>query len=214
MSSKMNNDPKKLLRYTPSERANHWLTAMCFILTALTGLSLYHPFFYPLSLWFGGGVWTRILHPFFGAAIVLFFGVMYARFRQHNVMNEADWEWVRRARELVNSDDRNMPEAGKFNGGQKLVFWLTAACILLLLLSGIVIWRVYFSFLFPIGLIRFAAVIHAISATLLIALIAFHIYAAVWTKESLSAMVYGRVRRAWAKQHHPLWFRRMTGEGK
>jgi len=38
-------------------------------------------------------------------------------------------------------DERNMPEAGKLNGGQKLLFWLLTACMLLLVLSGIVIWR-------------------------------------------------------------------------
>ena len=66
-------------------------------------------------------------------------------------MTPTDWEWLRRVREMVNGDDRNMPEAGKFNGGQKLLFWLLAACMALLILSGIVIWRAYFSFLFPVA---------------------------------------------------------------
>jgi formate dehydrogenase subunit gamma len=48
----------------------------------------------------------------------------------------------------------------------------------------------------------------------MIALIMLHIYAAIWTKESIDAMLYGNVRRAWAKQHHPAWFRQMTGGGK
>ena len=142
------------------------------------------------------------------------FGVEFLNYRELNVMTPADWEWLGRVRQLVNSDDRNMPEQGKFNGGQKLLFWLMALCMALLILSGIVIWRAYFSFLFPVGLIRFAAVIHAASAAVMVGLIIFHIYAAIWMKESLSAMVYGRVRRAWAKQHHPAWFREMTGGGK
>jgi formate dehydrogenase subunit gamma len=107
-----------------------------------------------------------------------------------------------------------MPEAGKFNGGQKLLFWLMAACMALLVLSGIVIWRAYFSFLFPVELIRLASVVHAASGAIMIALIMFHIYAAIWTRESIDAMLYGEVRRAWAKQHHPAWFREMTGGGK
>jgi formate dehydrogenase subunit gamma len=48
----------------------------------------------------------------------------------------------------------------------------------------------------------------------MIALIIFHIYAGFWTKESINGMLYGRVRRAWAKQHHPAWFRQMTGGDK
>jgi formate dehydrogenase subunit gamma len=210
----MKNDPKQLLRYTPSERANHWLTALTFLLAALSGLALFEPFYYPLSQWFGGGVWTRILHPFFGVVMVISFAVMYSHFRRLNVMTQADWEWMRHVRDLVGGDDRNMPETGKFNGGQKLLFWLLTACMVLLILSGIVIWRAYFSFLFPVGLIRFAAVIHAASAAIMIGLIIFHIYAGIWTRESINAMISGWVRRAWAKQHHPAWFREMTGGGK
>jgi formate dehydrogenase subunit gamma len=210
----MKNDPKKLLRYTPFERANHWLTAIAFILMALSGLCFFEPLYYPLSQLFGGGVWTRILHPFIGVVMAVSFGIEFFNYRQLNVMTPTDWEWMRHVREMVSGDDRNMPEAGKFNAGQKLLFWLLAACMALLILSGIVIWRAYFSFLFPVGLIRFAAVVHAAAGAIMIALIIFHIYAAIWTKESIGAMLYGRVRRAWAKQHHPAWFRDMTGGGK
>ncbi len=210
----MKNDPKKLLRYTPLERANHWLAAITFILLALSGLVFFHPAFYPLNQLFGGGVWTRILHPFIGVVMAISFGVMYFNYRQLNLMTPTDWEWLSHVREMVDGDDRNMPEAGKFNGGQKLLFWLLVACMVLLMLSGIVIWRAYFAFLFPAGVIRFASVVHAVAATVIIALIIFHIYAAIWTRESIDAMLSGLVRRAWAKQHHPAWFREMTGGGK
>jgi formate dehydrogenase subunit gamma len=210
----MKNDPKKLIRYTPFERANHWLTAITFILLSLSGLCFFQPLYYPLSQLFGGGVWARILHPFFGVVMAVSFGMEFFNYRQLNVMTPIDWEWLRHVRKLVGGDDRNMPEAGKFNGGQKLLFWLLGACMALLILSGIVIWRAYFSFLFPIGLIRFASVVHAAAAAIMIALIIFHIYAAIWMKESIEAMLYGRVRRAWAKQHHPAWYREMTGGGK
>ncbi len=210
----MKNDPKSLLRYSPFDRANHWLSAITFILLALSGLAFFHPAFYPLSQLFGGGVWTRILHPFIGVVMVLSFGVMFFNFRKLDIITPTDWEWLSHVREMVKSDDQNMPESGKFNGGQKLLFWLLVACMALLILSGIVIWRAYFSFLFPIAVIRFSSVVHAVAATIMIALIIFHIYAAIWTKESIDAMLYGRVRRAWAKQHHPTWFREMTGGGK
>jgi formate dehydrogenase subunit gamma len=210
----MKNDPKKIQRYTPSERANHWLTAIFFFLAALSGLSFFEPLYYPLTLWFGGGVLTRILHPFFGLALLISFGVMYSKYWQLNIMTPADREWLRHVRELVNSDDRNLPEAGKFNGGQKILFWLMAICTALLLLSGIVIWRAYFSFLFPVWLVRLSSVVHAASAAVMIGAIIFHIYAAIWTSESLSAMVNGWVRRPWAKQHHPAWFREMTEKDK
>jgi formate dehydrogenase subunit gamma len=206
----MKNDTKTLLRYTPAERVNHWLTAITFILLALSGLSLFHPAFFPLTQLFGGGVWTRILHPFIGVLMAVSFGIEFVNYRQLNVMTEKDWEWMRHVRDLAGGDDRNMPEAGKFNGGQKLLFWALAVSMTLLILSGIIMWRAYFSFLFPVSVIRFASVVHAAAAAIMIALILFHIYAAIWMKESIGAMLYGRVRRAWAKQHHPAWYREMT----
>jgi len=210
----MKTDPKKLLRYTPFERANHWLAAITFILLALSGLAFFHPAFYPLTQLFGGGTWTRILHPFIGALMAISFGVMFFSYRQLNIMTPGDKEWLSHVREMVDGDDRNMPEAGKFNGGQKLMFWLLVVCMVLLILSGIVMWQAYFSFLFPAVVIRLASVVHAIAATIMIALIIFHIYAAIWTRESIDAMLYGQVRRAWAKQHHPAWFRQMMGGDK
>ena len=207
-------DPEKLDRYTAPERVNHWLVALTFILLALSGLALFHPLFFPLSQLFGGGVWTRILHPFIGVALICFFGSMFFRFRKLCIMTVTDWEWLAHSREMMDGDDRNMPEAGKLNGGQKLLFWLLVACMALLVLSGIVMWRAYFSFLFPAPLIRFAAVVHAATGAGMIALIIGHIYLAIWTKESIGAMLYGKVRRAWAKQHHPAWFREITGGRK
>jgi formate dehydrogenase subunit gamma len=206
----MKNDPDKIVRYTPYERANHWLSALTFILLALSGLVFFHPAFYPLNQLFGGGVWARILHPFIGVLMTLSCGIMFLNYRKLNLMTPTDWQWLGHVKEMVEGDDRNMPEAGKFNGGQKVLFWLLVGSMLLLVLSGVVIWRAYFSFLFPAVVIRLAAVIHAIAATIIIALIIFHCYVALWTKESINAMVSGQVRRAWAKQHHPGWYRQMT----
>lgn len=210
----MKANPKDLVRYTASERVNHWAVGMSFILLALSGLAFFHPAFYPLSLLLGGAVWARILHPFIGVLMALFFISMFFRFWKLNIITQVDREWLSRVREIVDGDDHNMPESGKYNGGQKMMFWLAAICMALLLVSGIVIWRAYFSGLFPIGLIRFSSLLHAAVAAFMIGLIIVHIYAAIWTKGTIRAMLYGTVSRAWAKQHHPAWFRQITGGGK
>jgi formate dehydrogenase subunit gamma len=210
----MNNDSKTLLRFTVPERVNHWLVALTFFLLALSGLVYFQPLYYPLSQLFGGGVWARILHPFFGVVMIFLFGGMFFRFRKLSVITPSDKEWLRHVREIANGDERNLPEAGKLNGGQKLMFWSLVACMVLLILSGIVVWRAYFSFLFPVVVVRLSAVVHSIAGVVMIGLIMGHIYIAIWTKESIGAMLYGRVRRAWAKQHHPAWYREMTGGDK
>jgi len=203
-------NPKDLLRYTPAERANHWLVGICFILLALSGLAFFHPAFYPLAQLFGGGTWARILHPYVGVLMAVAFLSMFFRFKDLNRITPTDKEWLSRVGEMVDGSDHTMPAQGKYNGGQKMLFWLLALSMLLLTLSGLGLWRAWFDL--PVGAVRFAAVIHAAAAVLMIALITVHIYAANWVKGTIRAMWYGTVTRAWAKQHHRDWYREMTGK--
>lgn len=205
----MSSNPKELKRYSSSERSNHWIVAISFVLVGLSGLAFFHPFFWPLAQLFGGGPWTRIVHPYIGLIVVIFFASMFVRFRGLNRMGPADWEWVKRVREVVGGDDRNMPPQGKYNGGQKIMFWSITACLLLMVLSGLAMWRAYFTF--PVTLVRVAAVVHAAIGTIAMIIILGHIYLAIWTRGTIHAMLYGTVPRAWAKQHHETWYRQMTG---
>lgn len=203
-------NPRDLQRYNAQERANHWVVGICFILLALSGLAFFHPAFYPLSQLFGGGVWARILHPFIGVVMVLSFLRVFFRFRELNRITPVDQEWLSRVGEMVDGNDHNMPEQGKYNGGQKVMFWALAVCMLLLTVSGIFIWRAYFGL--PVGLVRVGVVIHAATAAVMIGLIMVHVYAAIWVKGTIRAMWYGTVTRGWAKQHHRGWYRQMTGK--
>uniref|UniRef100_UPI0025DE758C formate dehydrogenase subunit gamma n=1 Tax=uncultured Lamprocystis sp. TaxID=543132 RepID=UPI0025DE758C len=117
----MQRDPRDLVRYTPSERLNHWIVGISFILLGLSGLALFHPAFWPFTLLFGGGTWTRIIHPYLGVLMALAYVVMLIRFTRLNLMTAADWQWLKRIREMVDGDDHNMPEQGKYNGGQKIL---------------------------------------------------------------------------------------------
>jgi formate dehydrogenase subunit gamma len=203
-------NPKDLQRYNAEERANHWVVGICFILLALSGLAFFHPAFYPLTQLFGGGVWTRILHPIIGWLMMIGFVLMYFRFKALNKMEPADREWLDRVGEMMDGNDHNMPEQGKYNGGQKMMFWAMALCMLLLLVSGIALWRAYFSF--PVDAVRLGAVVHAAIAAIMIAMIFVHVYAALWVRGTVRAMVYGTVTRAWARQHHRAWYRQVTGK--
>ena len=189
-------NPKDLQRYTAEERANHWIVGICFILLALSGLAFFHPAFYPLTQLFGGGVWARILHPIIGWLMMIGFVVMYFRFKALNRMEPADREWLDRVGEMMDGNDHNMPEQGKYNGGQKAMFWAMSVCMLLLFVSGIILWRAYFSF--PVDVVRLGAVVHAAIAAIMIAMIFVHVYAALWVRSTVRAMVYGTVTRAWA----------------
>ncbi|HEY0634227.1 MAG TPA: formate dehydrogenase subunit gamma [Gammaproteobacteria bacterium] len=206
----MSHEPNLLQRFSAPERINHWVVAISFVLLALSGLAFFHPLFWPLTSLLGGGVWSRILHPFIGLLMAFSFLGLFFRFRKYNKMTDDDREWLKHARQVLNGDEHNLPEQGKFNAGQKLVFWGSALLLVLLLISGLVLWRAYFTP--PVEVVRIAAVIHAASATLMIAIIIIHVYAAIWVKGSFAAMGSGKVSRAWARQHHRRWYRDMTGK--
>jgi formate dehydrogenase subunit gamma len=196
-----------IVRYTAGDRTNHWIVAMAFVLAALSGLALFHPALFGLSGLFGGGPWTRILHPFIGLVMLLAFVLLALRVGSENRMQQRDWRWLRQYRDVVNNREERLPEVGRYNAGQKLVFYAVVLCLAGLLLSGLVIWRAYFSLYFPVAVVRLAAVVHAVSALVLICTIIVHIYAAIWVKGSIEAMTRGRVTPGWAWKHHRVWFR-------
>ncbi len=206
----MRRNPRDLQRYTAGERANHWIVGICFILLALSGLAFFHPAFFPLTMLFGGGPWTRILHPYIGVVMFVFFLVMVIRFASLNLIEKRDIEWLKNVNKMVDGDDHDMPEQGKYNGGQKVLFWGLVVGMLLLLVSGVLMWRAWLNL--PVDIVRIASVVHAIAAVWMIGLIIMHVYAAIWTRGTIRAMLYGTVTRAWAKQHHRGWYRQMTGK--
>lgn len=202
---------KYLRRYTDGERTTHWLVAIAFVLAGLSGLAFFHPAFYFLANLFGGGPWTRILHPFIGLVMFAAFIVMVAQHWADNRMTAADREWGSKARDLLMGRHPQMPPAGKFNAGQKRLFSVLLISMLVLLVSGVVIWRPWFAPLFPVVALRAAVLLHAIAGTVLILAIIGHIYMSIWTKGSIRAMTRGTVPESWARLHHPAWLREMTG---
>ena len=200
-------------RYTANERSNHWFTAILFILLALSGLAMFHPAMSWLYALFGGGQWTRILHPFFGVLMFVSFMLLALRMRAHNRFEPGDKQWLRQIDDVLANREDKLPKVGKYNAGQKLLFFTLVVCMIVLLLSGIVIWRQWFSHLFPIGLIRFSALLHAFFAFVIIMVIIVHIYAGLWIKGSIGAMTRGFVTYGWARKHHPRWFDEVMRKG-
>jgi len=202
-----------IVRYNASERTKHWVVAISFVLLTLSGLALFHPAMFWLSDLFGGGTWTRILHPFIGIVMFVAFVLLIMSLWRDNRFNERDWQWLKQWRDVVNNREENVPEVGRYNAGQKLLFVVLVVCMFGLLLSGFAIWRPYFAPYFPIGLIRLAATVHAICAFVIICSIIVHVYAGIWVKGSVHAMTHGTVTPGWAWKHHRAWFRDMIRRG-
>jgi formate dehydrogenase subunit gamma len=196
-----------IVRYNANERTLHWITAITFVLLALSGLALFHPAMFWLAGLFGGGQWTRILHPFIGIVMFVAFFVLAVRVWRHNLLDRDDVQWFKQFDDVLANREEALPPVGRYNAGQKLVFFVMVVCLLLLLLTGIAIWRQYFGDVFPVGVRRVSAVLHAFTAFVMIIGIIIHVYAGIWVRGSVRAMLRGTVSLGWARKHHPKWFR-------
>ena len=199
-------------RYGASDRANHWVVAILFVILSLTGLAFFHPSFFFLTNVLGGPVWSRILHPFLGIVMAISFVGLARRVWHANFIKPVDIQWLKMIDEVINNGDGpdKLP-IGKYNAGQKLMFWTMVGSVALLLLSGFVIWRAYFAAYFPIPVIRFAMLVHMLAGFTGIVALIVHVYAAIWVKGTLRAMTRGTVDANWAKHHHPEWYKEQTG---
>src|SRR5690606_18310346 len=159
---------RPLVRYTAGQRINHWLVALLFLAAGLSGLALFHPWLFGLSGLFGGGTWTRILHPWFGVAMFVFFLFLVIRFARHNGMQRRDWQWLRPFKAGWASAVDGLPEVGRCFAGLKLLFRALLVLMPVLLLSGLVVWRAWFSHLFDLSSLRWASLIRAFAGWLLV----------------------------------------------
>ena len=203
-------DPVVVDRYTPAARANHWLTAVCLVLLALSGLSLFHPSLFFLTALFGGGQWTRAIHPWIGVVLFFSFSGLFIRFWKANLWKREDGTWLAHLRDVIADHEENLPEAGKYNAGQKAVFWLMSVLILILIGSGLVIWDQYFLGYTTIPQKRLAMLVHSIAAVTIISVWIVHVYAAIWVRGTIGAMTKGQVTGVWAWRHHRKWLKELV----
>ena len=84
----------RVRRYSGSARINHWIVAISFVLLMLSGLSLFHPTFFPLSALFGGLQVAREVHPWLGLLLAVGFLGLFIRFFPQNLPERTDWVWL------------------------------------------------------------------------------------------------------------------------
>jgi formate dehydrogenase subunit gamma len=196
-----------LARNPTLTRINHWITAACFILMVLSGLAMFHPALFFLSELFGGGEWTRAIHPWIGIVLLLSYALLFLQVLPDNLWNRDDIAWLRAIRRVLLNQEEGVPPVGRYNAGQKFVFWSMSLLLPVLLLSGLVIWEVYFSTWTSIEQQRIAVVIHFLAATAAIIIWIVHVYAAIWVRGSVRGMTRGYVTPGWAWRHHRKWLR-------
>jgi formate dehydrogenase subunit gamma len=203
----MNRTNHRIPRFDAAERTVHWLTALSFLYAALTGLALWSYKLYWIAWVFGGGPTVREMHPWGGLVFAVALGLMAGRWNRQMRLSAEDGVWLRSAHRYAMHDESGLPEAGRFNAGQKSLFWFQICAASLLLLSGIVLW---WPEAMPRGLRLAAVLVHPLAAIAAIGGIIVHIYmgtAAV--PGAFRGMIQGWVKPGWARSHHPKWYREL-----
>jgi formate dehydrogenase subunit gamma len=207
---------QKIVRFKAFERFAHWLTAVSFVLLGLTGLNitfgkvLLRPLVGP-DLFSDISQVAKYVHNFTSFAFVAGLVLITVLFFRDNLFKRVDVDWVKQGGGFIKS--KHAP-AGRFNLGEKMVYWLSVAAGLLVSASGFVL-------LFPfygtnIADMQIAQVAHAVIAILFIALILGHIYIGTLGMEgAFEAMGTGEVDINWAREHHDRWLaEKLEAEGR
>ncbi len=113
----------RVLRYDFRERMTHWMAGISYVYLLLTGLAFWTPWLFWIAVVLGGGSTSRMLHPW--AGLIFAFAVlrMYAMWGLQMREAPADKAWWNAIRHYISNEDEKVPPVGRFNGGQKLLFW-------------------------------------------------------------------------------------------
>src|SRR5271156_5410151 len=160
----MSYPPGTIIRNTTAARINHWITAACFVLLTLSGLSMFHPLLSFLALLVGSGQWARAIHPWIGCVLLVSYAGLIVQFWRDNFWNWDDIAWMGAIVRVLRNEEEGVPEVGRFNAGQKFVFWSMALLVPALFLTGLVIWEAYFGDATTIEQQRAAGLIHSYAA--------------------------------------------------
>ena len=158
----------------------------------LSGLSMFHPLLFFLSALFGSGQWARAIHPWIGCVLLVSYAGLIVQFWRDNFWNRDDIAWMGAIVRVLRNEEEGVPEVGRFNAGQKFVFWSMALLVPALFLTGLVDLGSTISARRPrIETQRAAALIHSYAAIAAIIIWITHVYAAIWVRGSMRGMTQG-----------------------
>jgi formate dehydrogenase subunit gamma len=194
--------PGYVRRFSRTERTLHWTNAAGFFLLLTTGLILYlptlsadvgrRPLIKDIHFWGGiGWVGALVLVAVLGDRR----GILRLA-RELDTFDREDVNWL---------TGRRPREQGRFNAGQKINAALTAAFLVLFLVSGLLLWLGERDTRY-----RFASTVVLHDALLYgsLALLLGHLYLALIhpaTRHALRGITLGTVREDWARRHHSRW---------
>ena len=79
-------------------------------------------------------------------------------------------------------------------------------------ITGIFIW---WPLMFPRWIVQLSLMLHGLMFVGSIMFVVVHVYlATIGNPGTLEAMLWGKVSRAWARHHHPKWYKEVSDENQ
>ncbi len=201
-------------RFSPTEIAFHWAQAIPYIVLLVTGGVLFAERFFDLEI---VSQETLIdVHRVAGLALplcillVVLGGDRRALFRNLRLgtsFSRTDGRWLATKALHALQPDTELPPMGKFNAGQKLNFTAQVIAVPVFFVTGLTMWFVHGQLL--------SWFVHVAAFLLVLPLLTGHLYMALInpsTRESITSVIHGRVRKSWARRHHPLEYGHPLGD--
>ena len=146
---------------------------------------------------------AKYAHNFVSFAFTIGLMLIVVMWIRDNIPSKVDMEWLKQGGGFIKS--KHAP-AGRFNAGEKLVFWFALGAGAAVIASGLVL--LFPFYLTNIAGMQIAQVVHAVVAVLFVAVILAHIYIGTLGMEgAFEAMGTGDVDLNWAREHHDQWLR-------
>jgi len=199
-------------RFTPFERSAHWANAIAFSTLAISGLVMAFGRFILLPL-MGGTLYgpltyvLKTLHNFAGPVFTVSLVIVFFTFVRDEWPERGDLHWLARAGGAF-SKNRDEPPSGRFNAGEKLIFWAGVLFLgVIVVASGLVMDKLVPNVDYERSTMQVAHMVHSVATVLMMSMFTLHIYlGTIGMRGAYKAMRTGWVDEAWAREHHEYWY--------
>jgi formate dehydrogenase subunit gamma len=202
-------------RWEIFDRTIHWSVATMFILLAITGLSMLfgRAVLIPLLGANGFAAYANlsiVVHNYLGPLFTVVLVIMVFSWMKHNFIDDSDIKWFKAGGGGIIGNEH--VSCGRFNGGEKVWFWIVTLIGLTVAVTGLIL--DFPNFDQVRNTMQNANLIHGVLSVIWIAVAFSHIYIGTMGSEgSLEGMLTGEVDENWAKQHHDLWYEEVKQSG-
>ncbi len=200
----------EIVRHRFATRLIHWAVALTFFIALFSGMPIWTPIFGWMASLVGGLEAARVIHPYAGVAFFIASIFQFVHWLPDMHFEEDQKGWFGpKLISYMRWDQEPAVEGGKYNGGQKMLFFAVNLAALGFLLTGIPMW---FPLQFPTLLREICIILHDIIFILIFIAIVGHIYLTIAEPGTFRAMMRGSVTRRWARFHHPGWYEDVSRE--